>query len=288
VCSSDLRCDGPGGWPQRLGPHSWWIAGAEGDSTPDNRGATSNLLAVRDGRRLWLVGSGGTPRQGQRVACALRAVGAGTVTDLVLPWPHAELTLGASAFAGARRWAHADVAALMRERCPRCAERMAARLGEAAADLGQDPIRLPTATVSGAQGRLGPFEWWRLQRGEDTAVMVLSWGRRQWWSAHGLAWGEGPPDLRDGDALRVADALGTLLGQMPPGARIVPEQGPLLRREDLEAQRAGLRALVDAVDAALRRGALVTDEPPPAQRDPHPRQGLNWQRTWAQREGVVF
>lgn len=281
-------CDGPGGRLRVLAPGAWWIEAASGDSDANNRGATANLWAVRDGRRLWLVGGGGTPVLARQVSCQLRQAGAGRVTDVVLTWPHAELTLGATGFAGARLWAHQDTAQAMQQRCGRCVERMALRLGSAAADLGEHPIPRPTHLLQGAQGRLGPFDWWRLPRADDTAVLVLRWHGHAVWGAPGLAWGDGPPDLRDGDPLLMAQSLHTLAQQLTPAARVVPEQGPLIDPSQVRAQQLALRQLVDAVDAALRRGGLVTDAPPPPFNGSHPRQMLNWQRTWALREPVIF
>ncbi|MBQ0958903.1 hypothetical protein KAK06_08020 [Ideonella sp. 4Y11] len=285
---AQAACSGPGGRLHALGTGAWWIEAASGDSNASNRGATANLWAVRQGRALWLVGGAGTPVLARQATCLLREAGAGRVTDVILPWPHAELTLGAKAFEGARLWAHADTAEAMRQRCPRCVERMAQRLGVAASDLGDDPIPRPTQLLRGAQGRVGPFDWWRLQRADETAVLALRWRGHALWSAHGLAWGDGPPDLRDGDALHLARSLDQLQAAMPGTARVLPEQGPWMAPAQLRAQRDEMRRLVDAVDAALRRGDLVTDTPPPAWAGGHPRQSLNWQRTWSQREAVVF
>jgi hypothetical protein len=281
-------CDGPGGRLHPLGPGAWWIEAALGETSETNRGATANLWAVRDGRRLWLVGGAGTPVLARQVACQLRAAGAGRVTDVVLPWPHAELTLGATGFVGVRLWAHQDTATAMQARCPRCVERMAMRLGAAAADLGPQPIPRPTQWLRGASGRMGPFDWWLLPRAPDTGVLVMRRRGQALWAAPGLAWGEGPPDLRDGDPLLMAQSLQHLAQRLTPGALVVPEQGPLIGVAQVRGQQQGLRQLVDAVDAALRRGSLVTDPPPPGFDGAHPRQSLNWQRTWALREAEVF
>lgn len=284
------RC--PGGGPdwQALAPGLWVARAQPGDSDAANRGATSNLLAWRSAGRLWLLGSGGSPWLGRQAACRLQALGAGRVSDLLLPWPRAELTLGASAFPQARRWAHADVAAAMGERCPRCVARMAARLDTAAADLGPDPVRLPNHLLRGAQGRLGPLDWWRLARSDETAVLVLGLRGTGVFTAHGLAWGDGPPDLRDADPLRLQASLRTLAALLPPGAQVWPEQGGPLDRAGLLAQADYLAALVAAVDAAQRRGDLETEVPPieglPGGWQAHPRHVMNWQRCWALREAL--
>ena len=214
--------------------------------------------------------------------------GAGRVTDLLFPWPRGELTLGASAYPGARRWAHEAVAVAMSERCPRCLARMRERLAEAASDLGPDPVRLPTDVVRGQQGRLGPFDWVLIRRADETATLALHWRGTPYWSAHGLLWGEGPPDLRDADPLVLGPQLSRWLDGLPPDARLLPEQGPWLDRPTAQAEAQALTVLVQSVDEALRRGDLVTDPPPALRWQGHPRQSLNWQRVWALREPVVF
>ncbi len=282
-------CPGPGAPGTAIGPGLWWIAGASGDSDAVNRGATAHLLAWRHDGRTWALGSGGSPVLGRQAACEWRRLSGRAVRDLVLPWPQAELTLGAAAFGGARRWAHADVATAMQERCPRCVQRMAQRLGHAAADLGPAPARLPTHRLWGPQGTLGGADWWRLARSDETAVLVWHWPQARAWSAHGLAWGDGPPDLRDADPLAMERSLRALAQRVAEDERVWPQQGPLMDRVALLAQADYLAALVAAVDAAQRAGALETDAPPPLPGLPapwaaHPRHGLNWQRVWALRE----
>jgi hypothetical protein len=282
-------CAGPGAVGTLVAPGLWWIAGASGDSDEHNRGATAHLLAWRHGGRTWALGSGGTPVLGRHAACEWRRLSGAAVQDLVLPWPQAELTLGASAFAGARRWAHADVSTAMRERCPRCVQRMAQRLGPAAVDLGVAPARLPTHRLSGAQGTLGGADWWRLARAQETAVLVWHWPAARAWSAHGLAWGDGPPDLRDADPAVMERSLRALAQRVGPDERVWPQQGAVMDRAGLLAQADYLAALVVAVDAAQRAGALETDAPAPwpgmaPEWAGHLRHGLNWQRVWALRE----
>lgn len=282
-------CSGPGAAGVAVAPDLWWIAGANGDSDANNRGATAHLLAWRHAGRTWALGSGGSPVLGRHAACEWRRLSGAAVRELVLPWPQAELTLGASAFPGARRWAHADVAAAMRERCPRCVQRMAQRLDSAAADLGPAPARLPTHRLTGSQGTLGGARWWRLARADETAVLVWHWPAARAWSAHGLAWGDGPPDLRDADPAVMERSLRALAQRVAADERVWPQQGAVMDRDGLRAQADYLAALVAAVDAAQRAGALETDAPPPlpgvaAGWAGHPRHSLNWQRVWALRE----
>ena len=51
-------CPGPALPIRALADGVWLISGSAGDSNAINQGRISNLLAVREGRRLWLLGSG--------------------------------------------------------------------------------------------------------------------------------------------------------------------------------------------------------------------------------------
>ncbi len=273
----------------------WWIEGAPGDTTATNRGTISSLLACRDGRRLWLVGSGPSPAAGRRLARALQEHTGQAVTDVISPWPRPELVLGLSAWPAARHWAHAEVAAAMRTRCPGCVERLRLRLGDAAADLGADPVVVPTRLVQGERGALGPWRWWRLSRGHDTPVTVWMLPSARLVTAHGLLWGDGPPDLRDADGPVVRTALNRLQALAPdPRWRWLPEQGPLLPATAPTAHAAYLDALVQTVTATQSQGGLETDPPaPPAGlADAHPaaavRHALNWQHVWRETETALF
>lgn len=280
----------------RLSPTLLQVVAAEGESDAANRGLTSNLLVLREGRRVWLIGSGPSPAAGRALACQLRQLTGWTVTDLVAPWPRPELVLGAAAFPKARRWAHAEVADAMAERCPRCVERMRLRLGPRAGDLDPDPIRPAQLRFTGRQGSLGPLRWWRLMRSPETAVTVFRLRDQPLWMAPGLLWAEGPPDLRDA-SLETLEGAWTTLAQLAQddgsAARWLPEQGPWL---GADAPALHLRYgawLRQAVQAAQARGALETDAPEPGADLPawqlrEPRQGLNWQRAWRLLEEAGF
>jgi hypothetical protein len=263
--------------------------GAEGDSSAGNRGAVSNLLAVRDGRRLWLVGSGPSPTYARALDCHLRRVSGQRVTDVIAPWPRPELVLGQAGLAGARRWAHEDVARAMQNRCPRCIERLRQRLGPAATDLGAGPIALPVHRLQGDHGVLGPLRWWRLRRSADTAVTVWSVPRARLSTAHGLLWAEGAPDLRDAesDAMEAAWQRLDLLGETVRWW--LPEQGPLLDGSGPPQHRAYLQALRTAVEQAQDRGALESDPAPVLDGvaggfHRGGRHALNWQHVWREAE----
>lgn len=281
-------CAGP---PIELRPvarNVWMVPGADGDSTPDNRGAISNLLAVRDGRRLWLIGSGPSAVYARALNCHLQRGTGRRVTDVIAPWPRPELVLGQAGLAGARRWAHEDVAHAMQERCPRCVERLRLRLGSAANDLGANPIALPTRLLHGEHGTLGPLRWWRLRRSADTSVTVWSVPRARLTTAHGLLWAEGAPDLRDAESGHLDEAWQQLeaLGET---ARWLPEQGPLLDGSAPRQHRAYLQALRTAVEQAQDRGAPESDPAPKLagvedQFGQGQRHALNWQHVWREAE----
>lgn len=155
-----------------LGDGLWWVPAADGESAEGNRGFVSNLLLAREGRRLWLVGSGPSPAFGRVLACRVRQHCGRAITDIIDPWARAELVLGNAGIVGARSWAHRQVAVAMGEQCPHCVERLRQRIGVAASDLGDEPAQLPTLLLDGAQGRLGPFDWWALPRAKGRVVTV--------------------------------------------------------------------------------------------------------------------
>jgi len=179
-----------------LGAGLWWVPAADGESNESRRGIVSNLLIARDGKRLWLVGSGPSPAFGQALACRARQHIGRVVADIVNPWARAELVLGNAGFSGVRVWAHRQVATTMAEQRAHCVERLHQRLGLAAADLGDQPARLPTLLLDGSRGRLGPIDWWALPRSEGRVVTVWRHRASGVTSAHGLLWFDGPPDGR--------------------------------------------------------------------------------------------
>lgn len=299
-------CPGPAPRIESVAPGVWWIPGAPGDADARNRGAISNLLAVRDGRRLWLLGSGPSPGWARALGCHLRRRSGLTVTDVIAPWSRPELVLGQTGLHAPRHWAHADVIAAMRTRCAHCIERLRLRLGNAAADLAGVQAAIPTRALQGASGRLGPWRWWRLARSPDTAVTVWALPRAGLIAAHGLLWSDGVPDLRDATLAEFSAALQGLVelearlkpaGSAASALRWLPEQGPWLSPGAAARERDYVEALRDAARAAVEGAALETDPPPPLPvhwpevdsdlgRDL--RHGLNWQRAWREAEAGAF
>jgi hypothetical protein len=326
VCAAEC----PGG-PIRFEPLAdglWWVAGAEGETNANNRGHTANILVGVAGARLWLVGSGPSPVFGRRLACALRTRFGRDATDVISPWPKPELVAGVRGLRQPpsrrqpplRHWAHDDVAQAMVNSCPRCMPQLAKRMGEAAADLEGLTVDLPTHTVRGTSGTLGPWRWWRLTRA--TGVPVTLW----WWQAPaggvapvfapGLLWSPGAPDGADTDAQAMAEATATALrlaqAAWTPGPRAgaagafsgahggppvsgptwLGEQGPVIRSDVAALQARYWHALLHAVRQAQDHGG---EESAPAPELPGLeslssglRHTLNWQRSWRQEEDRSF
>jgi hypothetical protein len=282
-------CPGPAMRIQPVAPGVWLVPGADGDTTPGNQGAISNLLAVRDGRRLWLVGSGPTAVYAQAVRCHLQRVSGRRVTDVIAPWARPELVLGQAGLAGARRWAHTDVADAMRERCPRCLERLRLRLGSAASALAGTAVALPDHLLQGDHGRLGPLRWQRLQRAGTTAVTLWSVPRAHLTTAHGLLWADGAPDLRDADTAQLEQAWRQLAASARGGEHWLPEQGPVQAAAAPAVHLHYLQALQSTIDAAQNRGTPESDPAPalPGVSDVvnrSARHQLNWQHVWREAE----
>jgi hypothetical protein len=297
---------------QLLAPGTWCVAGAAGDANEANRGAISNLLIVADGPRTWALGSGPSPVYGQALAEAVTRTTGRSITDVIAPWSRPELVLGSSGMARVQVWSHREVTQQMRERCTRCVERLAARLGGAASDLGTHPVRLADHEFFGGSGRLGPWRWWRLDRstaasGDHTTpqVVTLWWlARAGLWFAPGLIWTDGAPDLRDSsvpDLIAATQRLQALQEEVaaatqgrthmskPPGTRWLPEQGAPAPTNIVARHLHYWTALQAAADQAWQDGASETDAAPPlAGVDPDwllsPRHALNWQRAWREAE----
>ena len=270
-----------------LAPGLWLVPAPGPDSDAINRGHSSHLLLARDGPRLWAVGNGPTPAFGERLRCtALLRLGQAP-TDVLVPWAKAELTLGGRGLAAARTWAPAQVALAMAEQCATCVERLHQRLGDAAGDLGNDPVRLPQRQLHGPAGRLGPFDWWVLPRAEGRVVTVLRHRASGVMSAHGLLWGDGPPDARDADVAMLVDTLARLRPLAPAATRWVGDSGPVLNAAGVAQQAAYVQALWVAAGQAVAQGGLGLDAPMLAGLEglsAHPRHALNWQRAWRQAE----
>lgn len=301
-------CPGPDLRLLPLAPGLWWVPAALGESDGLNRGQVSNIVLAQQGRgraaRLWALGSGPSPAWGQALACQARARLGLAITDVISPWARPELVLGVVGLRQAgplRHWAHASVAQAMAEQCPHCVERLRWRLQAAAADLGDDPIHLPDQRLQGEQGRLGPFDWWRLPRAEGRWITVWRLhptGATQapLWVAHGLLQGAGPPDGRDADLallLQASQRLATLAAADGPAARFIGEQGPVMGADAPARHAAYWSRLLDEARAAVARG---DDEAAPAPAWPglpvgwqaHPWHGFNWQRAWRQVEPEVL
>lgn len=274
-----------------LGAGLWWVPAAGADSDAANRGHAAHVLLARQGGRLWALGAGPTPAWGARLACTARRQLGRAVDDVVVPWAQAELALGLRGVGAARSWAHAQVADAMHEQCPHCVDRLRQRLGPAAADLGDDPAQQPARRFTGAQGRLGPFDWWALPRSADRVATVWRHRASGVTFAPGLLWGDGPPDLRDTDVALFARSLQALLAGLPPATRWVGQTGALLDAAQLRAQLAYVQALQAAAVQALEAGQLSAAAPAlSASADVLPapgvaeRHALNWQRVWRQAE----
>jgi hypothetical protein len=271
-----------------LGHGVWWVPAAVGESTAANRGHVANLLVVRDGRRLWLVGSGPSPAFGRALACRARQHFGRPVTDIVDPWARAELVLGNAGFSGVRLWAHRQVAAAMGEQCPQCIDRLRQRIGPSSVDLGDQPARLPTQLLDGTHGRLGPFDWWALPRAAGRIVTVWRHRASGVSSAHGLLWFDGPPDGRDADLRTLAASTLHLATLAAAGTRWVGEQGPPGPADAPVLQAAYWRAVLDAAQRGVAAGAIAAEVPEltgwPEALVGHPRHPLNWQRAWRQAE----
>lgn len=298
VAADATACPGPTLRIEAPAPGVWWIPGGPGDADATNRGRISNLLAVRDGARLWLLGSGPSAAFGRALGCQLRQVSGLSVTDVVSPWARPELVLGQAGLNAPRHWAHAEVAEAMRSRCAQCIERLRQRLGPAATDLEDAPAPLPQQLLQGEAGRLGPWHWWRLQRAAAQTLTLWWLPRAGLVTAHGLLWGDGPPDLRDSTLDEVAAALAqatVLEGRLaaPGGLRWLPEQGPWLEAGAPARQGDYLQALRAAVQAAVARGDNAAEADtglrgPAAALAVGDRHGLNWQRVWREAEQRSF
>ena len=174
----------------------------------------------------------------------------------------------------------------MRANCPTCIERLRVQLGSAAADLDGEALRLPQRLLDGDRGRLGPFDWQALDRGDAQVVTLWRLRGTPWWTAHGLLWGDGPPDGRGADLRRLAAATSAAAASTDAATRWVPEQGPVLPAAAASMHDQYWRALLRAADGEVASGG-TEGPPPPAQGGPaewstHPRHALNWQRAWRQ------
>jgi hypothetical protein len=275
-----------------LGPSTWWIPGAPGDSNAGNRGRSSAIVLHREGRSVWLIGTGPSPVFGQALACHAAKVAGAAVTDAVNTWPRPEAVLGNAALGAARLWAHAAVAQAMHEQCAHCTERLRARMGAAAGDLGPAPVVLPRQRFSGAHGQLGPWDWWLLQRLPQVPVTVLHLRGTALWLAPGVLWRDGAPDLRDSRLAPLQQATQALLERIAPpstGRVWLGEQGPVLSDDEARAHGhywAVLEKTIDRLQAAGGSELDVAKTLPgvPEWMTASERHVLNWQRAWREIE----
>ncbi len=277
-----------------LSPRLWWVAGAPGEADANNRGHVANLLVGQSGGRLWVIGSGPSPVFGANLNCHLRSLTGQGVTDVISAWPSPESVSGVTGLGTAQHWGHEDVAQAMQQRCAGCIERLAHRMGVAAADLGANPIQLPQHRFSGTQGRLGPWRWWRLWRGAGLPVTVWQWQNSPVRFAPGLLWDGTAPSGWDTEAAALAQAS-LALAQTPTdlvstgsGLQWLGEQGGLMHPSAPKQHAHYWTELERLVQEAIDRG----DDPstPPALIQGQeaisrsPAHALNWQRTWRQLE----
>lgn len=244
---------------QALAPDVWWLPAARGRPNASNGGATSQLLLVRDGNKLWLMGSGPTPAFGQALACAIEHTTGQSVTDIVNTRAAPELAMGNVAFPGARIWALADVAAAMQQRCLECQQHLKAEIGAAGVSLQADQIRAPTLFVPGSDkqqrsGTWGPFDWRALARSDDENVLALRHRRSGVLLAQGLLWACDVPDLHH-TGLGFVDSLQVLKAWVGD-AQVLGEQGGVSNAAGIQQHIHYLQALREAITPRLARGEV--------------------------------
>lgn len=278
----------------------WRVPAARGAADATNGGATIQLVLVRDGTRLWLIGSGPTPAFGAALRCEIERVVGGSVTDIVNTRAAPELALGNVAFPSARRWALPDVTAAMRARCGHCLQQLKSQIGAAGDSLRDERIRPPTRAVGQPQqraGRLGPFSWLALPRRAGERTLVLRHGPLV--VAQGLLWADDIPDLRDTRSDVLAASLRRLRASLSGNVLLIGEQG-----EPVSGVAAGA-ALDDALDYVEQLRAAVSRQlaqgdalgatgatlalPAFAQRPGYATtHALNVQRVWRELEDELF
>ncbi len=273
----------------------WWVRAARGDADAANGGRVSNLLVVRDGARVWLVGSGPSRASARALACVVQRDLGRAVSDVISPWPRPELVLGAAALPRARHWVHADVARALRTQCARCIAGLRRRLGPAARDLGSDAgiVRAPTRLLRGEQGTLGPFDWWRIERARG--VPLTLWHARAGGvlTAHGVLWTGDVPDLRDSTIASMRAATLRLQSLGTEARWVLGEQGDPATPGEVQQHLEYWTQLASAVErhqAQALEETLVPRTLPgvDAQRLQGAAHALNWQRAWRQAEDAAL
>lgn len=296
---------------ETVAPGVWRVPVASEESKPGNGGWVTQPVLVRDGPRLWLIGSGPTPAQGLRLRCAIESVLHRRVTDIVNTRAHPELALANVAFAGARIWALADVAHAMQEHCPQCLARLQQRIAPPDRATGDDSLRgaairvpdrlLGGRTASGnpedTSGSLGPFRWWAFERAPGQRTLVLAHRPSGWIVAQGLVWPGGVPNLRETSLEPLMDSLHRLSALARSGhfgtAGVLGEQGAPGTAADIDRHLAYLMRLEQLTRAALERGeaegSTAIDMPAFANAPDHADyHALNRQRVWRELEQAWF
>lgn len=275
-----------------LGPNLWWIPAQPGESSAANRGHVVNLVLARHQGRLWLVGSGPSPAFARALRCRAWQTFGLDIGEVADPYARAEYTLGNAGLPKARVVAPAPVAKAMRAACPVCVERLRARLGDAAVDLGPAPVRLPQALPvparPAATARWGPFEWRLLARAE--AAWSSVWRHGGVTMAPGLLWFDGPPDARDTDPRALMQSLETLLAGTPAGQRFIGDAGPPGDEAAVRRQWVYWQRLWRAAQQGVASGTTLAGQPPQDVGDwvGHERHALNWQRAWRLAEDALL
>ena len=301
----DLRCDDAAATRLvRVSANVWRVPAARGDADESNGGVIAQLVLVRDGARVWLIGSGPTPAFGATLACAVRRETGHDVTDVVNTRAAPELAMGNIVFVGARVWALPDVIAAMQVRCVQCQERLKARIGAAGASLQPDRIDVPSrpvgavgavaASAGTVGGTLGPFAWRALERAPGERVLVLRHRRERIVIAQGLLWAGDVPDLRETHSVTLLASLRALRTDAR-GARVLGEQGDVSDARAITQHIAYIDALRQAVLPHLIAGevqgasgtavALPAFDGLPSYGARHP---LNVQRVWRELEPTIF
>lgn len=296
---------------EAVAPDVWRVPVAGEESNPGNGGWVTQPVLVRDGTRLWLIGSGPTPAQGLRLRCAIERVLRRRVTDIVNTRAHPELALANVAFAGARVWALADVAHAMQEHCPRCLARLQQRIAPPDRTTGDDSlrgaaIRLPDHLLGGepaagkpddSSGQLGPFRWWAFERAPGQRTLVLAHRPSGWIVAQGLVWPGGVPNLRETSIAPLMDSLRRLSALARSGhygtAGVLGEQGKSGTAADIDRHLGYLTQLEQLTREALERGeaegSTAIDMPAFANAPGHAEyHALNRQRVWRELEEAWF
>lgn len=303
--SQPPSCPGPALRVESLAGGLWWVPAAGLDTDDVNRGHVYNLIVAEHAGGLWLVGSGPSPVFGRALRCQLQARLGLPVVAVANPVARAEWVLGNGGFIGLDIWAPQAVAAAMATQCPGCVTRVRARLGPtvAAADLGDDPVRLPAQTLAGTEGHWGPYRWRLVARGGGHWTTVWSWrvpapdsagSAMAFTFAPGLLGGEAQPDTHEAELARLPGLLSQLLQQAVAGERWLPEHGGPLAAAAVSAQQRYWQALVSRAQAGVARGETLppaeTSSPAgwPAGWERHPRHALAWQRAWRQAEDSVM